>query len=62
MIDAGGKLYVRLFARSVAAALERVAEYEVVDHEPDLVDMHRVGASGSPVARADAGAADEVQA
>ena len=52
VIDVGGKLYVRLFARNVQT-VGLVAEYEVVDREPDLRDMHR--------AEVDAGSADEVQ-
>ena len=45
--DVGGKLYVRLFARNVQTG-GLVAEYEVVDHEPILRDMHRTAAPGSP--------------
>lgn len=39
----GGKLYVRLFARNVQT-VGLVAEYEVVDRKPDLVDVHRAAA------------------
>lgn len=41
-----GKLYVRLFARNVQTG-GLVAEYEVVEHEPDLVNTHRADAGSA---------------